>query len=159
MAIRRRADHLTRHSGPGYDHPGVALSRPAGPGGDQLDQVSGVPLTQVITLRYLLLGQFSNYVDIIWLETDGGVDGNVLATAISCLYYDAVFLLQLLEVLRLMAERVGGDTVSEADQTLGEVVTGEPSDDLLELHAGPAGHVDDEISEVLPVPDKEHDNH
>ena len=69
------------------------------------------------------------------------------------MYHYGVFLLQVLEVLRLVAERVGGEAVSEAHQALWEVVPGQPGDDLLQLHAGSARHVDDEVAEVLPVPD------
>ena len=69
------------------------------------------------------------------------------------MYHYGVFLLQVFEVLRLVAERVGGEAVSEAHQALWEVVPGQPGDDLLQLHAGSARHVDDEVAEVLPVPD------
>ena len=118
--------------------------------------MGGIALAQVVTLRDLLLGQLPHYVDTLGLETDGGVDGDVLAAAVPCLDHHAMLLLQLLQVLRLVAEGVGGDPVSKADQTLGEVVTGEPCDDLLELHTRSAGDVDDEVPEVLPVPHHVH---
>ena len=62
-----------------------------------------------------------------------------------------LFLPEVFEVLRLVAQRVRGETVREADQAEGEVVPGEPGDNLLQLHAGPARHVDDEVAQLLPV--------
>ena len=73
-----------------------------------------------------------------------------------------------------MSEWVSGETVCKADQALGEVVHREPGHnlevrkclqykiskidiylslpDLPELHAGPPGDVDNEVTQVLPVP-------
>ena len=42
------------------------------------------------------------------------------------------------EILHLMPERVGGDAVRKADDPVGEVMHGQPGDDLAQLHAGPA---------------------
>ena len=42
------------------------------------------------------------------------------------------------EILHLMPERVGGDAVRKADDPVGEVMHGQPGDDLPQLHAGPA---------------------
>ena len=70
-----------------------------------------------------------------------------------------------------MSERVSGESVCKADQALGEVVHREPGHnlevrkclqlyqiynvylpDLPKLHAGPPGDVDNEVTQVLPVP-------
>ena len=70
-----------------------------------------------------------------------------------------------------MSEWVSGESVCKADQALGEVVHREPGHnlevrkclqlykisnvslpDLPQLHAGPPGDVDNEVTQVLPVP-------
>jgi hypothetical protein len=48
------------------------------------------------------------------------------------------------EILCLVSERVGGDPVRKGDDPVGEVMHGQPGDDLPQLHAGsscaPAHH-------------------
>ena len=90
-------------------------------------------------------------MNTVRLQTNRGVDGDIFAGAVAGVEDHGLLLAEMFEVLRLVAEGIRGETVSKADQTQGEVVTGEPGDDFLELHAGPTRHVDDEIAQVLPV--------
>ena len=84
-------------------------------------------------------------------ETNRGVDGDIFAGAVAGVEDHGLLLAEMFEILRLVAERIRGETLSEADQTQGEVVSGQPGDDFLQLHAGPARHVDDEVAQLLPV--------
>jgi hypothetical protein len=56
------------------------------------------------------------------------------------------------EVLCLMSEGVGGDPVRKGDDAVGEVMHGQPGDDLSQLHAGssctPAHHTHASIKET-----------
>ena len=84
-------------------------------------------------------------------ETNRGVDGDIFAGAVAGVENHGLLLAEMFEELRLVAERIRGETVSKAHQTQGEVVTSQPGVDFLELHAGPARDVDDEVAQVLPV--------
>ena len=110
-------------------------------------------LPEMIALRYLLLVKFSNNVNTGGFETNRGVDGDIFAGAVGSVEHHRLLLPEVFQVLRLVAQRISGETVSKADQSQREVVTSQPGDDLLQLHAGSARHVDDEVAEVLPVPD------
>ena len=161
-------DRAGHRAGPGYDHPRIALGRPAAPRGGQLHQVGRVAVTrregrvsvqyslsahlpQRVALRYLLLGEFTNNVNTVWLQTNRGVDGDIFAGAVGSVEEHGLLLPEVFQVLRLVAQRVRGETVSKADQAEGEVVASQPGDDLLELHAGPPRDVDDEVAQLLPV--------
>jgi hypothetical protein len=56
------------------------------------------------------------------------------------------------EILCLMSERVGGDPVRKGDDAVGEVMHGQPGDDLPQLHAGsscaPAHHTHASIKDT-----------
>ena len=118
---------------------------------ESLTLASVYVLPEMIALRYLLLGEFPNNVNTVRLETNRGVDGDIFAGAVAGVEEHGLLLAEMFEIFRLVAERIRGETVSKADQTQGEVVTVEPGDDFLELHAGPARHVDDEVAQLLPV--------
>ena len=90
-------------------------------------------------------------MNTVRLETNRGVDGDIFTGAVPSVEDHGLFLPEVFEVLRLVAERVSGETVSKADQAEGEVVPGEPRDNLLQLHAGSARDVDDEVAQLLPV--------
>ena len=138
-------------AGPGDHHPGVALCRPAAPRTGQLQQVGGVAVTQGVALRHLLLGEFTHYVNAVRLQTNRGVDGDIFAGAVGSVEHHGLLLPEVFQVLRLVAQRISGETVSKADQSQREVVTSQPGDDLLQLHAGAPRHVDDQVAELLPV--------
>ena len=65
-------------------------------------------------------------MNTVRLETNRGVDGDVFTGAVPSVEDHGLFLTEVFEVLRLVAERVSGETVSKADQAEGEVVPGEP---------------------------------
>ena len=90
-------------------------------------------------------------MNTVRLETNRGVDGDIFTGAVASVEDHGLFLPEVFQVLRLVAQRVRGETVGEADQAEGEVVPGEPGHNLLQLHAGPARDVDDEVAQVLPV--------
>ena len=108
-------------------------------------------LPERIALRYLFFGEFPNNVNTVRRETNRGVDGDILAGAVAGVEDDGLLLAEMFEILRLVAERIRGETLSEAQHAQGEVVPGQPGEDFLELHAGPARDVDDEVAQVLPV--------
>ena len=108
-------------------------------------------LPEMIALRYLLLGEFPNNMNTVRLETNRGVDGDIFAGAVAGVEDHGLLLAEMFEVLRLVAERIRGETVSKANQTQGEVVTRQPGDNFLELHAGPPRDVDDQVAQLLPV--------
>lgn len=55
------------------------------------------------------------------------------------------------EVVRLVPEELRAQPVLKVDQTVREVVFGEPSDHFMVLHVRAPGHVNDEVTELLPV--------
>lgn len=52
----------------------------------------------------------------------------------------------------LVAQRVVDQAVAEGDDAVREVVLREPGHHALLLHVGPAGHVHDQVAQILPVP-------
>ena len=52
-----------------------------------------------------------------------------------------------------MSQGVGGKAVGERNQSVGEIVLGEPGDDLVVLDVGTTGRVYYEVSQLLPVPE------
>ena len=50
-----------------------------------------------------------------------------------------------------MAQGVGAEAVGEGEEAVRKVVLGQPRDDAALLHVGPAGDVDDQVAELLPV--------
>ena len=113
--------------------------------------MSSVAITQVVALTNLLLAQLTNNVDVAGVETKRVVDRDIFAGTITSLNKNSVVLLEVSEELRLVTQGISGEAISKADQTLGEVVHGEPGDHLPQLHAGPPRHVDDQVAQVLPV--------
>ena len=71
----------------------------------------------------------------------------------TCFRANSTYLVyQSLEVVCLLSEGVGGDTVTEGHGAMGEVMLGQPRHDLLFLHGGPCRHVDDQVVQLLPMP-------
>ena len=90
-------------------------------------------------------------MNTVRLETNRGVDGDIFTGAVASVEDHGLFLPEVFQVLRLVAQRISGETVCKADQSQREVVTSQPGDDLLQLHAGAPRDVDDQVAELLPV--------
>src|SRR4029434_9523759 len=60
-----------------------------------------------------------------------------------------------LEEVGFVPQRVVHQAVAEGHDAVGEVVLGEPGHHALLLHVGTPRHIDDQITQVLPVPERE----
>lgn len=56
-----------------------------------------------------------------------------------------------LQKVSLVAQRVVHQAITEGHHTVREIVLSQPCHHPLLLHVRPAGHIDDEVAQVLPV--------
>uniref|UniRef100_A0A182QYT3 Uncharacterized protein n=1 Tax=Anopheles farauti TaxID=69004 RepID=A0A182QYT3_9DIPT len=90
--------------------------------------------------------------DLLRLEPDAGVDADVLAAAVRGVHDEPLVEDEIVQVGRLVPERIGRQAVGEGDEPVREVVLAEPGEDALLLHIRPSRHVHEQIAELLPVP-------
>lgn len=59
--------------------------------------------------------------------------------------------LETFQAIKLLLERVFGETIHEHDHTMWEVMLSQPANHLCVLHVWSCCHIQDQVSQLLPV--------